>query len=211
MTTPPRNPLAVSIEQQGILLKLNRPTRIAAGFGVLVAAVAVLVLSAGNVGYASDHGTARRGQPCDVAGSYARDRSGDLYRCEKRKDDDCPVWHSAEPKPGDWGQPEPCECPSKSPSTSPSKSPSTSPSKSASPSPSKSASTSPSASVSPSKSPTAAGSATASPTKPAPSTTPVGNTAQLPVTGVNVPMLVGGGLALITAGFLLYRRSRRTA
>lgn len=177
------------------------------------------VLLGGGAAYAtSDSGPARRGQPCDAAGSYARDKSGDLYRCEQRKDDKCNVWHAAEPKPGNWGQPEPCICPSKSPSPSPSvsKSPSASPSASHSPSasPSKSASTSPSASPSKSSGTSKSVAAAASPSPSSPQPVPVGNT--LPVTGgSDTLLLLSVALVLIGSGGLLLvgalARWRRTA
>ncbi len=151
----------------------------------------IAILFVGSPAHAGEPGTARRGQPCAVEGSYARDRSGDLYVCEWRKGQACPTWHSAEPRPGDWGKPSPCVCPSKSATPKPSKSPSASPTTSPSLSPSKPATVH----------------ATPSGTQPAPSTTPVGQT--LPVTGVNVPLLAAAGLVLIAAGGLLVRRTRR--
>ncbi len=191
---PPCNPPAVTIEQQGTLLKLNRPTRIAAGAGILVAAVAVLLLSAGNVGYASDH-PVRRGDACQQIGAEAKDKSGDVYRCEQRDGASCPSWHAKHPKPGPWPSVSPCQCPSKS----------------TSPSPSKSASTSPSVSVSPSK--TASPKPSTTTAQPAPSTTPVAAT--LPVTGAdNTVLWIGmAGAAMVVGGacllIALARRARR--
>jgi hypothetical protein len=162
----------------------SRITLVLAGLAVVVGA---LLLGAG-IGYASDPGPARRGQPCAVEGSYARDRSGDLYICEQRKGDKCNVWHAAEPRSGNWGKPSPCVCPSKSPSLSPSASPSVSPSK-ASPSPSR---------------PTVAGSPSVAPQ---PSTVPVGNT--LPVTGAGTYWTVGALLLTAGVGIRLSFRNRR--
>lgn len=195
--------MTVRPEQQGTLLTISNRARITIA-GLIVA---VGLLLSGGVAYATDHGNARRGQSCDLVGSYARDKSGDLYVCEKRKGDKCPVYHAAEPRPGDWGKPSPCVCPSKSTSASPS----TSPSVSVSPSKSPSASTSPSVSAGPSKSASPEPSTTVA----QPSTTPVA--AQLPITGADNTVLwiaLSGGFMVAGGGVLLVasiRRSRRTA
>jgi LPXTG-motif cell wall-anchored protein len=182
---------------------VNLSTRIALTFAAILGA---LTLSAGVAYATSDSGPARRGQPCDVAGSYARDRSGDLYVCEQRKDDRCNVWHAAAPRPGDWGKPSPCVCPSKSPSVS----------ASSSPKPSVSPSKSPSTSASPSKpasqSPTKSASASPSPTTANPSPSNVAVT--LPVTGEsNTLLLLSWSAVLIGAGLglLVFAKSRRRA
>ena len=66
---------------------------------------------------------AKRGQPCTTVGATGKDRSGDLYTCEQRPGDLCPVWHARypvkHPGKGPWPSRSPVDCPG-CPSTPPS-------------------------------------------------------------------------------------------